>query len=100
MPIFGRSSGEVQPGFIPGDGHQLQPLGNEENMIGEAMILAKSLNQRTEVGLADRIVKMDAMNVSTALDFLDGLSDAEREKYLIAEKKSKGRRMILGRYGW
>lgn len=95
---FSRNNEGVAPQFIPE--HEAQPIGSAEAQVSEAMALAKQLNSRPEISLAERIAKIDPMTVATACDFLDGLSPSEREKYLLAEKTSKGRTTILGRYGW
>lgn len=97
---FARDRGDKAPQFVPSADHELQPLGSADAQVDEAMRLAKERNSQPEVGLAERIAKMDGMYVATAVDFLDGLSPFEREKYLLAEKQSKGRKQILGRYGW
>lgn len=97
---FSRDKGELPQQFVPGKKHKLIPTNTADAQVEEAMRISKEMNAKPEVGLAERIAKMDAMNPATAFDFLDGLSQFDKERYLMAERMGKARRQILGRYGW
>lgn len=100
MASFGRTPGHSPQQFVPGEDHTLQPIGNADSQVQEAMKIAKLANSKPDPGVEERMDRIAAMNVSTATDFLDGLSQYERELYLEAEKKGRARRGVLGRYGW
>lgn len=102
---FARDIGEIEPAFIPGEDYESQPLGSAEAQVEEAMRIAKERNvqiaeHESQMGILERAAKMDSLTVPRAIEFLDSLPQAEREKYLNAEKQSKNRKMILGSYGW
>lgn len=102
---FARDIGEVEPAFVPPEGYEAQPLGSAEAQVEEAMRIAKERNaelakKEAETGMMERVHKMDSLTVPRAVEFLDSLPQAEREKYLNAEKLSKNRTTILASYGW
>lgn len=98
--IFARDGGSLAPQFVPGEEYKAQPLGSAEAQVAEAMAVAKEANSKESLTLEDRIATMQKMNPATAVDFLDKLSQYEREQYLTAEKFGKSRKTVLGRYGW
>ena len=98
--VWARNNEGVVPQFVPSEKYEAQPIGDANSQVDEAMRLAKERNAQPEVGLAERIARMDAMTVNQAIVFMDGLSQHEKERYLEVEKRSKGRTSILGRYGW
>lgn len=102
---FSRDIGEIEPAFIPSKKYKAHPLGSADAQATEAMRIAKERNKKLQIqeestGMSERIMKMDNLTVPRAIEFLDSLSQAEREKYLNAEKLSKNRRTILASYGW
>jgi hypothetical protein len=102
---FARDIGTVEPAFVPGKDYEHYPLGSAEAQATEAMRTAKEGNKKLALleestGMSERIMKMDNLTVPRAVEFLDSLSQTEREKYLNAEKLSRKRSTILASYGW
>lgn len=102
---FARDKGEIEPAFVPDEDYEAQSVGSADAQVVEAMAIAKERNKKlalleASTGMSERILKMDNLTVPRAIEFLDSLSQAEREKYLNAEKLSKARNGILASYGW
>lgn len=102
MSGFSRDEGHIEQAFIPDKGHTLYPINSADAQVEEAMALVKERNKQEQLvdPLVKYMTKMDEMNVPTAIAFLDGQSEFERERYLRAEQKGQARVTILRSYGW
>lgn len=102
--VFSRETGQEAPQYVPPEGHKAQPVGSADEQAAEAMRVAKERNKREaaheeKFGLLERIAKMDSMLANQAVEFLRDQPQAEREKYLEAEKRSKNRKTVKAYFG-
>lgn len=99
---FARDAGQPIAQFEADEDYELLPLNSADAQAQEAMALTKLRNRQEQESesIIPVIEKMDSMNVAQAIDYLDAMSQHERERHLRAEQISKNRKGILAAYGW
>jgi hypothetical protein len=95
----GISLGRVRPDFIPGpeDDKVVDRTEDEKNDVArEAAVKAAQVDEDTRRAYAKE--KLAKLSVSAAIDFIEGLSPSERERFVKVERDNRQRIAILKRF--